>query len=286
MMKLRHSAAGTVLILMVLSLGHPLAGRSAEKSEKKEGFTTNTTHQAACQQQLNIIHGAIQEYLERNQHLPRWLSELVPDYIHDPKMLVCPYVDSTGSLSKWREGFVNYPVFGDPAQCSYAYEFCTIPIPKIPDFTCRDYKQRQMAMIGFSVPIVRCFAHRPILNLGFDGSIYLSRSEWEDNFVISPKHEAAFHNVWLLTFQKRSLNEIVLELVEPRKPEANPRLLDLSGYYNASLLHLSQLDLSGKLLTAYPEDILKIEGIEFDVRGLVHLTGRNFPIEFPEKVEN
>ena len=285
-MKTLHAVSYIAVLAAMICLCRPDTGPAAEKPSKRASFTTNSADQAACQRQLNMIHGAIEEYLRRNQKLPQWLSDLVPDFINDPKMLICPFVINTGNLKKWREEYVNYRVFDDPAQCSYAYEFCTVPIQRIPDFTCRDYKQRQMAVIGFGVPIVRCFAHRPILNLGFDGSIYPSPGEWEDNFVTSRKHEAVFHNVWLLTFSKGSLNKVVLELIEPRPQQADARLLELSSHYNASLLHLGQMGDGGKFLTTYPEGLQKIAGIEFDVRGLVHLTSKNFPIPFPEKVEN
>jgi hypothetical protein len=259
--------------------------RAAEKPLEKGIYTTNFADQAACKVQLGKIYGAIQKYVREKEKLPQWLSDLVPDFIHDPATLVCPFVNSTGNVKKWREEFV-LPVFGDPATCSYAYEFCTVPIPNVPGFTIRNYKQRQMEVIGFSVPIVRCLAHLPSLNMGFDGSIYSSPFNWEDNFVTSPKDEEVFHNVWLLTFAKSSLNKVILELTQPRPPETDARCLELSSHYNASLLHLDQMDASGKLLSPYPKGLGKINGVEFDIRGLVHLTGKSFPISFPEKVEN
>jgi hypothetical protein len=86
--------------------------------------------------------------------------------------------------------------------------------------------------------------------------------------------------------KKKSFNEIMREMLEPRSPEAGPGALDLTAHYNASLLHLSRIEASGKLLTPYPEGLRKIEQTHFDVRGLVHLAGTNLPIPFPQKVEN
>jgi hypothetical protein len=271
------------VILAVMCLFHPVIGHSAEKQSERDNVTTNVAHQTTCELQLNRIHGAIQEYVKRNQRLPRWLSDLVPDYIHDPKTLVCPFVEQTGRFKEWRTAFVNYPVFADPGFCSYAYEFCTTEITSVPGLTTRDYKQHQMAMIGFGVPVVRCLAHRPILNLAYDGSTYLSPDEWEDDFAISPKHHKAFHDVWSMTLTKRSLNKIILDVLEPRDPKAGPSALDLSSHYNASLLHLSRIELSGKLLIHYPEGLRRIDGVDFDIRALIHLTATNFPIPFPEK---
>ena len=217
--------------------------------------------------------------------MPRWLSDLVPEFIHDANVLKCPFVERTGNLKKYRDQYVSVPVFGDSAACSYAYEFCTEPIPAIPGMTCRSYKRSQMELIGFGVPIVRCFAHRPVLNVGFDGNIYESPGEWEDNFVTDAQHASLFHNVPLLT--NRSQNQLVMKVIRPAASE--PSLggsIELSKSFNALLLHLSQLDHSGKVLTTYPpEGIQTIGPARFDIRGVVHLTGRNFPISFPEKVE-
>src|SRR4030095_13667268 len=120
----------------------------------------------------------------------------------------------------------------------------------------------------FAVPIVRCFAHRPVLNLSFDGQIYESAKEWEDSFIKTPAYAALFHSVSAMT--TGSLNVTVAKLIQPRDPQAPARLLDLSGQYNASLLHLSRLDQTGKLHSTYPEGRQKIGEVEFDIRGLVH----------------
>jgi hypothetical protein len=265
-------------------LANPLLCRAAEETPTKPGYSTDPTDQEACQGQLNVIYGAIQEYLRRSQRLPRWLSELTPDFIHDPETLICPFVRKTHILKKWREDFVLIPVFGDSAS-SYAYEFCTVPIQGLQDKTIRDYKQRQMEVMGFGVPIVRCFAHRPVLNLAFEGTIYESPTDWEDNFVNSAEDHHFFHDVLGLD-SSWSQNRMVMKKIAARNPQLDARLLDLSKHYNALLLHLSQIDHSGKLLATYPEGRQNIGGVEFDVRGLIHLTGKNFPISFLERVDN
>jgi len=266
--------------LLAAWLCNPAAATSGEKTVY---WTTNSADAAACQGQLNMIFGALQEYQKRNQNLPRWLSDLVPDYIHDRNTLVCPYVLKTGNLKKFREKYFLGRVFKDPGSCSYGYEFCTESW-EVPGWTTRIYKERQMELIGFNVPIVRCFAHRPVLNLAFDGSLYPSTPEWEDTFVRSSKQNAVLHNIFLLT--NISENKLVSKLSEPRKPETNAGLLDLSTQCNASLLHLSQIDQSGKLLIPYPEGVRQIAGVQFDVRAIVHLGARQFPILLPEKIEN
>ena len=288
LMKLIHALFKSGLPVVAAGcLFNPLLCRAAEETPTKPGYSTDPTDQEACQRQLNVIYGAIQEYHRRNQRLPRWLSELTPDFIHDPETLICPFVKKTGNLKKWREDYVAIPVFGDSAS-SYAYEFCTVPIQGLPSKTIRDYKRLQMEVMGFGVPIVRCFAHRPVLNLAFDGTIYESPPEWEDNFVNSAEDHHFFHEVLGVSdpASSRSLNRLVMNKIAARDPQLDARLVDLSKHYNALLLHLSQVDHSGKLLATYPDGRQNIGGVAFDVRGLIHLTGKNFPISFPERVDN
>ncbi len=273
-MSFQHIINRICLGLLAVGFGNFEAAISA--TDNSIYWSTNAADAAVCEGHLNTIYSALQEYQKRNQNLPRWLSDLVPEYIHDPNALVCPYVLRTGNLKK---------VFTDPGLCSYTYEFCALRSP--PLSTKRTYKERQMELMGFSVPIVRCLAHIPSLNLGFDGTAYPSppsSGEWEDIFVISPRHESVFHRPALLT--NIAQNQLVFKLAEPRKPETDARMLDLSLEYNALLLHLSQIDRSGKLLITYPEGVQRIAGIDFDVRGLVHLGARPFPIVFPEKIES
>jgi len=266
---------------------YPLSGNSAEEAPAKTSYSADAADQEDCQRQLNVIYGAIQEYQRRNQRLPRWLSDFSLDVMPDPETLICPFVKKTGNLKKWREDYVAIPVFGDSAS-SYAYEFCTVPIQGLQDKTIRDYKQHQMEVMGFGVPIVRCFAHRPVLNLAFEGTIYESPPEWEEVFVNSPEDEHFFHEVLGVSGPDSSWsqNRIVMEKIAARDPQLGARLLDLSKYYNALLLHLSQIAHSGKLLATYLEGRQNIGGVEFDVRGLIHLTGKNFPISFQERVDN
>jgi hypothetical protein len=275
----------TYLALVAACLCNLASGAADETTADQPNYSTNSEDRAACQSQLNRIYGAIQEYHRRNQKLPLWLSDLIPDYIQDPDVLVCPYVRKTGKSKKWKEQFNQVPVFGDPAFCTYAYEFCTQVIPQLFNITCRDYKERQMGLMGFGVPIVRCFAHRPVLNLAFDGNIYESPSEWEDNFVKSPTDAWLFHRVLPKKLSDESQNLDVLKLIKLRNPQTDARILDLSKRYNALLLHLSQMDSAGKLLVTYPEGLQEIDGIKFDIRGLIHLSGKNSAIAFPERVD-
>src|SRR5262245_26473072 len=83
--------------------------------------TTDPADKEACQVQLNLIFEAIQEY--RRQHdnaLPGKLSELTPEFIRDPRILICPFLHKTGGLRAWRREIRELAF--DPGT-SYSYEF-------------------------------------------------------------------------------------------------------------------------------------------------------------------
>src|SRR4051794_29625839 len=50
----------------------------------------------ACVKNLKAIYEAIQAYQLEHKELPNWLSDLVPQYLSDPNVLVCPVGRRTG----------------------------------------------------------------------------------------------------------------------------------------------------------------------------------------------
>src|SRR6266571_4704003 len=109
MKKLRRILHCRYLVLIAACLCNPASGVEDGTSSDKPNYSTNSVDRDACRSQLNRIYGAIQEYQRRTQKLPVWLSDLIPDYIHDPDFLVCPYVRETGNIKKWREQFNKIP---------------------------------------------------------------------------------------------------------------------------------------------------------------------------------
>src|SRR6266404_4456896 len=97
------------LSLLFVCVCSPQSGIATENLSAY--WTTNGADEEACHRQLNFIYGALQEYQRRNHSLPHWLSDLVPDYIHDPNALVCPFVLGTGNLKKWRQKYRLGSVF-------------------------------------------------------------------------------------------------------------------------------------------------------------------------------
>src|SRR5260370_11463541 len=131
-----------------------------------------------CAKHLTTIFEAIQAYQAEHKDIPNWLSDLVPQYISDPSVLICPAVKRTGQAEI---AMLSYP----KTSTSYLYEFCPVPIgASAPGKTRRDWNRRQMGLVGSAVPIVRCRRHGGvILNLAFDGKIYESGSRWEDSLT-------------------------------------------------------------------------------------------------------
>src|SRR5438876_99253 len=66
--------------------------------------TSDPQLRESCQINLTRIYDALAQYRERHNTLPTWLSDLVPEFISDRDVLVCPYIKKTGRYSEWRNG--------------------------------------------------------------------------------------------------------------------------------------------------------------------------------------
>jgi hypothetical protein len=141
---------------------------------------------AACAAHLLQIEKAIQAYQKDNHTLPDWLSDLVPKYIADTNLLICPVTRRTGKTASF--GIV------DPGlPNAYLYEFSASKIPWNTGggeggSTMKEYKLRQKELVGAGVPIIRCHLHEPVLNLSFNGRIYESPLSWEGMFTNAAVH--------------------------------------------------------------------------------------------------
>src|SRR5262245_39078402 len=94
MMNLRWALILTVCVLKPSSLF------SAQGSGGPR-YTTNAADSRACSRQLNIIYGAITQYRQDHDgEYPEQLHALVPNYIHDGKVLICPYALKRGGLQE------------------------------------------------------------------------------------------------------------------------------------------------------------------------------------------
>jgi hypothetical protein len=228
----------------------------------------------ACTRNLKVIYDAIQAYQYDHKDLPNWLSELVPDYISDPNALICPVCRRTGRTEV-------APLADPKLACSYLYEFSPAPVgtplPGEPIHTRREWKRRQMGLVGSGVPIVRCRHHSPILNLGFNGTVYESPPQWELSFTnrVRPAE---------LTARAIFGGEETAEDTPSPLPStargpaalssAQGRSIDLTTFYTSPLGEAWQ-GVPGDDLSSLPKGLQSFGGVEFDVRGIVQLNGKS-----------
>ena len=148
----------------------------AQTAPAKKASSRATEEKKACIKNLKTIYDAIQAFQDEHRDLPDWLSDLVPQYLPDANVLICPVCRRTGQTEAAPLADPNIP-------CSYLFEFCPVPLGNLvtnaPTRTRKDWKRRQMGLVGSQVPIVRCRQHKPVLNLAFDGRIYESPASWE-----------------------------------------------------------------------------------------------------------
>jgi hypothetical protein len=225
----------------------------------------------ACLRNLKVIYDAIQEYRTDHKDLPNWLSDLVPKYLADGNVLICPVCLRTGETEA--------PPLADPKlPSSYLFEFCPVPLgaaaTNAPSRTRREWKRRQMGLVGPMVPLVRCRHHNPVLNLAFDGKVYESPASWE--MLVTNRVSAAdltparmFADAAAPT-AKASGKPAKPPRFAPRAPQTPRELLDLSAFYNAGL-NESWHGNKGNDLAALPRGRQTFGGVEFDVRGIVQL---------------
>jgi hypothetical protein len=145
--------------------------------------STDKDESAACKKNLEKINAAITAYRNDHKDVPNWLNDLVPKYLSDTNLLVCPVTRRTGHQSP-------YGVLDPKVYSSYLYEFTPTPVPEVikgafpgPEMTMRDWKRQQMQLAGQQVPLVRCFMHDPVLNLSIGGKVYESQMSWELSFT-------------------------------------------------------------------------------------------------------
>lgn len=162
--------AGTVTAAELAPVAPAPSPPAAKKSNRA------VEEKQACVKNLKLIYDAIQAFQADHQDLPNWLSDLVPEYLEDANVLICPACRRTGQT-------VAPPLADPKLPSSYLFEFSPVPLGNMatntPNRTRREWKRRQMGLVGSQVPMVRCRHHKPLLNLSFEGKIYESPPSWE-----------------------------------------------------------------------------------------------------------
>jgi hypothetical protein len=241
----------------------------------------------SCKTNLNRIFDAIQEYRKEYNKWPELISDLHPDYISDLSRFLCPEKLRRGEQAT--EGLrLRRTPFEDPIPNDYAYEFKTKSYPLWAGLssTEREYKLRQMEVVGSNVPIVRCMNHYGLgsnLFLSVGGNIFdQNGSDWESLFINDQVRieqllpPAIFSD--FAPLPGRFTNGIL-----PREPATDANLIDLSRHYTSDLstpwlwrnegISLSNLVRGTIQLPTVP--------VRFDVRGVIQLRSQNMKSPFP-----
>jgi uncharacterized GH25 family protein len=155
--------------MVVLTCVTPLLAQGLEPSAQEKEID---------QQHLRQIYQAIQAHRKDHADLPTWLSDLVPQYLPDPAVLVSPFEERTGRSALWG--------YADPkARTSYVYEFGGNPAGgsvnqgREQPLTMKQWKTLQMEEFGPAIPILRCHLYSPVLNVAYAGELYESGLFWE-----------------------------------------------------------------------------------------------------------
>jgi hypothetical protein len=269
--------------MALAGLGVVLSGGLVAQTNVPASSDLAREEKEACTKNLKTIYQAIQAYQTDHKDLPNWLSDLVPQYLPDANVLVCPVCRRTGQT----EG----PPLADPKlSSSYLFEFNPLPLgntaPKAPNQTRREWKRRQMGLVGSMVPIVRCRHHHPVLNLAFDGTIYESPPMWEHAFT-NRANAAELTAARLFSGEEASQEPLPREPKPRHFPARDQNVpgqcLDLTKFYNAMLTeswHGGTLN----TLEGLASGLQTLGGIQFDVRGIIQLGSKstsatNFPAE-------
>jgi hypothetical protein len=244
---------------------------------------------AACVQNLKAIYQAVQSYQADHKALPNWLSDLVPHYLPDANVLICPVSLRTGETESRTRSDPKLP-------CSYVYEFSSALLGKMstnaPSRTHREWKQRQMGLVGSIVPIVRCRHHKPLLNVAFDGTIYDSGSSWESSLTnrinpeqLTPDGIFAADAALIAKAVKASKKGSRAKRYGTRDAAATKQMLDLTRFYNAGLGD-AWAGGPGNDLSALPNGLPTLGGVQYDIRGIVQLASKSLAsTNFPSQVQ-
>lgn len=168
-----------------------LAGWSvfAQNRTSTKDLSQDEQDKETCTKNLMLIHKAIQGFRKDHKELPNWISDLVPQYLTDTNILICPVTARTGRKHPFDE-------FKDPrTTTSYIYQFCAgeaLPsLQPVGNMSNADVKRLQMCLVGGGTPILSCVLHRGgLVHVSFDGQPYETRQDWEERyFDVVPRAE-------------------------------------------------------------------------------------------------
>jgi hypothetical protein len=163
--------------------GSVVTEREAKLSSYKEvlqdaKLPTDQVEKSQCQLDLRKLFAAVKAYQKVHGDTPDWLSDLVPTYLADTNILVCPAARRTSVRT--------YPGLEDPRiPTSYTYDFCARQVPSTvwggASVTMKDWKNRQRKIYGDALPMIRCTQHDRVLNISYGGELFESSVTWESD---------------------------------------------------------------------------------------------------------
>lgn len=261
--------------------GQAVADSPALPQNLPESAPSTSLASLECKTNLNRLFEAIQDYYELYQDWPGNLTDLHPEFIADLSRFICPETLRSGDFASPRRD-LRSEVFEDPLPKTYTYELVEKPYPLWAGIarTDREFKLRQRSVIGSNVPIVRCTAHTPRLNLSIGGTIYENKhKDWEDNFT-------SLRNQLLPGFIFRDLAPLPGRFtngISPRPPGLDSRMVDLSRHYTCSMRSPWLWRNSGNDLVDLPDGAARLSTIpvELDLRGIIQLGANGMIAPFP-----
>jgi uncharacterized GH25 family protein len=168
--------AGLALLFAALTLFVLIPHLRAQDSQAAGEQSLEEQELVIDKQHLRKIYDAIQAYKKKNGDLPSWLSDLFPEFLSDPNVLMSPVELRTGQSQLW-----GYP---DPKmRTSYTYEFSQATAntrdEQGKELTLKEKKMIQMQEYGPVIPLLRCHLHSRVLNMSYSGDIYQTALFWE-----------------------------------------------------------------------------------------------------------
>src|SRR5882757_5687382 len=89
-----NALAGKFSLVFLLISALALSGNRSVGAGAATALAANEKEE--CTKNLKIIYDSIEAYRKDHKDLPNWLSDLVPDYLADANVLICPVCRRTG----------------------------------------------------------------------------------------------------------------------------------------------------------------------------------------------
>jgi hypothetical protein len=288
----RPSATSLIILLITLQfLLSPPASVWAAAGTTADAASYESQDKEQCTRNLKLIFDALQAYQVDHKELPHWLSDLVPQYVNDANVFICPVCKRTGQTE-------DSPLADPKLASSYIYLFSPAPLDTKfsykGDFkTHRELSAGLQKNLGTIVPIVRCLHHRIKLELSLEGSVNESTLMLESTLMFKPKPvepaEAPANAHTKTNLPEKAASKAAKSAamtIPKRDPQATPSQIDLGNFFNASL-NQSWLGGTGDDLSTLPAGLQKFQGVTYEIRGVIQLAGSaEFTKRFPTQIKS